>query len=75
MKCVSYSLGLALSNKYLEMAMPCLEPKIFNEKVEVFFGIFLFYRLKPQLSRLNIFGSRHCMTISKYLFDRANSRL
>ena len=34
-----------------------------------FYLIFLFYRIKPQLSD-NIFDSRCCMMISKYLFDR-----
>ena len=41
MKSLIYSLELALSNKYLEMIMQCLEPKIFNEKVEV-----LLYQIK-----------------------------
>ena len=37
MKSLAYSLGLALSNKYLEIIMQSLEPKIFNEKVENLF--------------------------------------
>ena len=41
MKSLIYSLELALSNKYLEMIMQCLEPKIFNEKDEV-----LLYQIK-----------------------------
>ena len=36
------SLDLALSNKYLEMVIQCLEPKILNEKVEVLFGLFYY---------------------------------
>ena len=35
-----YSLDFALSNKYFELIIQCLEPKILNEKVEV---LFVFY--------------------------------
>ena len=41
MKPLTYSLDLALSNKYLEAIIQCLELKLFNEKVEV-----LFYKIK-----------------------------
>ena len=37
MKSLTYILDLALSNKYLEVIIQCLEPKIFNEKVDVLF--------------------------------------
>ena len=30
------------SNKYLEIIVKFLEPKILNEKVEVFFGVYYF---------------------------------
>ena len=49
-KILSYTVGLVPSNENLEVLMLCLEPKIFKEKVEVFFDFFLFYRVKPQLS-------------------------
>ena len=42
LKIPTYSLDFALSNKYLEMIIQSLEPKIFNEKVEILFGFFLF---------------------------------
>ena len=35
-----YSLDFALSNKYFELIIQCLEPKILTEKVEV---LFVFY--------------------------------
>ena len=41
MKSIIYGLELALSNKYLEMIIQCLEPKILNEKVGV-----LLYKIK-----------------------------
>ena len=37
MKAITYRLDLALSNKYLQVIILCLEPKILNEKVEVLF--------------------------------------
>ena len=49
-KILTYSLDKALSNKYLEVIIQCLELEIFNEKVEVLFGFFSFFRIKPQLS-------------------------
>ena len=36
-KVFTYSLDLALSNKYLEVVTQCLELEIFDEKVEVLF--------------------------------------
>ena len=36
MKSPTYSLGLAIINKYLQVIIQCLEPKILNEKVKVF---------------------------------------
>ena len=41
MKSITYSLDLTLSISFLEVIIECLEPKIFNEKVE-----FLFYKIK-----------------------------
>ena len=32
---LTYSLDFVLSNKYIQVTMQCLEPKIFNEKIEV----------------------------------------
>ena len=49
-KILSYIVELVPSNENLEVLMLCLESKIFNEKVKVFFDFFLFYRVKPQLS-------------------------
>ena len=70
----SYCLNCALSNKYLEVIIQCLELKIFNEKVEV-----LFYEIKKSnktsILSLNNPISRHSMMNSKYLFDNAKSRL
>ena len=40
MKPLTYSLDLALSKKYLEVIKQCLEPKIFNEKVDYLFEFF-----------------------------------
>ena len=37
MKVLTYRLDLALSNKYFDFIIQCLEPKIFNEKVVVLF--------------------------------------
>ena len=65
---------LFLSIKYLKVIIQCLEPKIFNEKVEV-----LFYKKeksnKTSTFSLNISGSRHFMMTFKYLIDRKNSIL
>ena len=36
-KILPYSLDLVLSNKYLEVIIQSLEPKILNEKAEVLF--------------------------------------
>ena len=41
MKSQTYSLGLALSNKYLEMIIQCQKPEVFSKKVRV-----LFYKIK-----------------------------
>ena len=41
-KVITYSLDLALSNKYLDVIIPWLEPKIFNENVEVLF-VFIYF--------------------------------
>ena len=46
---LTYSPDLALSKKYLKAIIQSLEPKIFNEKVEVLFD-FLIYRIKLQLT-------------------------
>ena len=46
---LSYSLALTLSNKYIQVTIRYLEPKILNAKVEVIIE-FLFSRIKPQLS-------------------------
>ena len=42
------------SNKYFQVFIQSLEPKIFNEKVEVLFDFFVFYRIKLQLSHLTV---------------------
>ena len=34
---LAYGLDLALSNKYFEMVIKSLKPKLFDEKVEVLF--------------------------------------
>ena len=47
MKSLTYSLDSVLSDKYLELIIEFLEPKIFNEKFDV-----LFYKIKK--SELNI---------------------
>ena len=36
-----YSLNIALSNKYLEVIIKFLEPKILKKKVDVLFDIFI----------------------------------
>ena len=41
-KVLTYSLDFALSNKYLELIIKSLEPKILNEKVEVLFDLHCF---------------------------------
>ena len=73
-KLLAYSLGLVLSNKYLDVIVGCLKFKIFNEQAEV-----LFYKIKnPNKTStflLNILGYRHCMMSSKYLFGRAKSNI
>ena len=74
MKSLTYSLDLILLNKYLEVFIQCLEIEIFIVKSE-----FSFYKIKnPNKTStfpINISSSRHCMTTSKYLFDRTKSRL
>ena len=71
-KVLTYNLDFALSNKYLEVIIKSLEPKISNEKVEV-----SFYKTKKtnktSTFSFNILGSKNFMITSKYLFDRAKS--
>ena len=50
MKALTYTLDLDISNGYLEVIIQSLEHKIFNEKVEILFDFFLYYRIKPLLS-------------------------
>ena len=38
----AYSLDAALSNKYFEVIIRCIELKLFNEKDEVLFNFFYF---------------------------------
>ena len=66
-KALAYNLDLALSNKYLKVIIESLEPKIFNERVEV-----LFFKIKNVEQNLNF---HICMMIFKCLFDRTISRL
>ena len=40
---LTYSLDLAVSNKYLKVTKQCLEPKVNNVKVEL-----LFYKIKKK---------------------------
>ena len=47
---LTYSIDWSLSNKYLQVTIQCLEPKIFNVKVEVLFYTIKKIRIKPQLS-------------------------
>ena len=68
-KMFTYSPDLALSYKYLKVIILCLEPKIFNEKVEVSF-VFMILHNKNSTFSFNILGSRHSMMTSKHLFDR-----
>ena len=42
MNSLTYSLDLALSNKYLEVIIQCQEPKVSNEKVESLSGFYYF---------------------------------
>ena len=42
MRSQTYSLDLALSDKYLDVTIRCLEPKAFKVKVEVLLGFFYF---------------------------------
>ena len=68
---INYSLDVALSNKYLEVIIRCLELKLFNEKDEV-----LFYKSNKTSSfSLKNLSSRDLMMTSKYLFDRAVSKI
>ena len=39
-KILTYSSEFALSNKYLKVIIQCLEPKLFDEKVEVLIDFF-----------------------------------
>ena len=57
----AYSLDVVLSNKYWEVIIRCLELKLYNDKDEVLFDD------SGQLLKI--------MITSKYLFDRATSRL
>ena len=47
-KMLNYSMDFALSNKYLKVIIQTLEPRIFNEKVEVLHN--KKNQIKPQLS-------------------------
>ena len=73
-KIFTYSLDLALSNKYLEITIECLVLKILNKQVKV-----LLYKIKKSNKTstfpLNIYGSKDCMTSFKYLIDRTKSIL
>ena len=63
----------ALSINYLKFITQCLEPKIFNDKVEG-----LLHKIeeanKTSTFSLNILGFRPCVMTFKYLFDRTKSR-
>ena len=75
-KILTYSMGLALSNRYLEVIIQCLEPKILNEKVAVLFDfLFILYSNITSTFSLNISGSSHRMMTDKNLFDRVKSML
>ena len=74
MKSLIYSLEFALSNKYFEIIIQCLEPKIFNVIVEVLFGFIIWYN-KTSTFLLNILGSRNFIMTYKYLFERTKSRI
>ena len=69
-KILTYILHFALSNKYLNMIIQCLEPKIFNEKVEV-----LFCKKntnKTSTFSLNIIDSKDCaITFNIYLIEQS----
>ena len=73
-KVLTYNFDFALSNKYLEVIIKSLEPKISNEKVEV-----SFYKTKKtnktSTFSFNILDSKDFMITSKYLFDRSKSKL
>ena len=72
---LSYSLDLILSNKYLEVVIQCLEPKILNKKVDILFFFFFYLKNKISTLSLSILGFTHSMIVFKYLFGRANSQL
>ena len=61
---------MPLSIEYLQVALQCWEPKVFNVKVEVLFYIIKNLN-KTSTFSLNILGSKDCMMISKYLFDKS----
>ena len=63
-KIFTYTPDLVLSKKYLKAIIQSLEPKIFNEKVEVLFD---FFNIKNKTSTyiLNTFGSKHYIVTSK----------
>ena len=73
-KIFTFSRDLALSNKYLKVTIQSLELKIFIEKVEVLFDFFIIQN-KTSTFTLNILSYKDFMVTSKYLFDRAKSRL
>ena len=61
---------MALSNKYLKVIVLSLEPKIFNEKVEVLFvfcGCFMLFLIKIQSE---LFGS-----LQYHIFEMRNKNL
>ena len=64
-KILTYRMDLALSNKYLKVIIQCIEPIIFNDKVQV-----LFYKIKKSNKTstlsLNILSSKH--SIITYYF-------
>ena len=63
-----YSLDFALSNKYFELIIQCLEPKILTEKVQVLFVFIL--QNKASTFSFSILGSKHCMIISNIYIDQ-----
>ena len=74
LRILTYSMDLALLNKYLEVVIQCLEPKIFDEKVEFLF-VFFILQNKTLTFALNILGYIGCMVTFKYVFDRTKSGL
>ena len=44
-----YILNFALSNKYIQVIIQSVQPKIFDAIVDILYDFVLFYRIKPQL--------------------------